>query len=82
MVTKEIKKLLQKEDPIVLEIGSHIGLDTLRFLEEFQGITIYCFEPDPRCIAFFREVVKDPRSMLIEAAVANVGIDPGEKFVV
>ena len=69
---KEIKKLLQKENPLVLEIGSHIGLDTLRFLEEFKDITIYSFEPDPRCITFFKEVVKNRRCTLVEAAVANV----------
>jgi FkbM family methyltransferase len=68
---KEIKTLLQKENPLVLEIGSHIGLDTLRFLEEFKNITIYSFEPDPRCIALFKEVVKDQRCTLIEAAVTN-----------
>ncbi len=69
---KEIKKLLQKENPLVLEIGSHIGLDTLRFLGEFRDITIYSFEPDPRCVALFKEVVKDQRCTLIEAAVTNI----------
>jgi len=68
---KGIKNILQKENPFVLEIGSHIGLDTLKFLNEFKDITIYCFEPDPRCIAVFKEMVKDPRCTLIEAAVSN-----------
>ncbi|MEW6585448.1 MAG: FkbM family methyltransferase [Nitrospirota bacterium] len=68
---KGIKNILKKEDPLILEIGSHIGLDTLKFLNEFKDITIYCFEPDPRCIAVFKEIVKDPRCTLIEAAVSN-----------
>jgi FkbM family methyltransferase len=68
---KGIKSILQKENPFVLEIGSHIGLDTKKFLNEFKDITIYCFEPDPRCIAVFKEMVKDPRCTLIEAAVSN-----------
>jgi 2-O-methyltransferase len=72
MIThKEIKQLLQKDNPLVLEIGSHIGLDTLKFLDEFKDITIYCFEPDPRCISIFKEIVKDQRCTLIEAAVSN-----------
>ena len=68
---KGIKRILRKDNPFVLEIGSHIGLDTLKFLNEFKDITIYCFEPDPRCIAVFKEIVKDPRCTLIEAAVSN-----------
>jgi FkbM family methyltransferase len=69
---KEIKQILKKENPLVLEIGSHIGIDTLKFLSEFKDITIYCFEPDPRCAAVFREIVKDKRCALVEAAVSNV----------
>jgi FkbM family methyltransferase len=69
---KVIRKILQKENPIILEIGSHIGLDTLKFLNEFTDITIYCFEPDPRCILVFKQIINDQRCILIEAAVSNV----------
>lgn len=68
---KKIKELLNKEDPVILEIGAHKGVDTKRFLEEFEKISIYCFEPDPRCIKVFKNNINDKRCALIEAAVSN-----------
>lgn len=68
---KVIKRLLEKEDPLILEIGAHIGMDTKKFLQEFKDLKIYCFEPDPRCIKIFKESIKDNRCVLIEAAVSN-----------
>ena len=38
---REIKKLLQKEDPIILELGSANGGDTRKFLDQFKDIKIY-----------------------------------------
>ncbi len=68
---EKIKKLLQKDNPTVVEIGAHKGEDALRFMQEFKDIKIYCFEPDPRCTAEFKKAVKDSRCTLIEAAVSN-----------
>lgn len=68
---KEIKKLLQKENPIILELGAHKGYDTKRFLNEFKDLKIYCFEPDPRCIQAFKNYINDSRCTLIEAAVTD-----------
>jgi FkbM family methyltransferase len=72
MDVKEIKKLLKKKDPTVLEIGAQVGGDTKKFLQEFKGIRIYCFEPDPRCIKIFKKSIKDDRCALIEVAVSNI----------
>jgi len=66
----EIGSLLNKHDPLILEIGAHYGSDTRRFLEVFSDIRIYSFEPDPRCIEEFRRRVKSDRSTLVEAAVS------------
>lgn len=66
-----LKKLLQKEDPLVLEIGSHYGWATTEFLRVFRDISIYCFEPDPRNIAVFNARIRDDRCVLVEAAVSN-----------
>jgi 2-O-methyltransferase len=66
-----IKKILQKEDPVILELGAHTGEDTKIFLKEFKDVKIYCFEPDPRCIKQFKKFIKDDRCVLIEAAVSN-----------
>ena len=68
---KQIRQLLGKDNPTVLEIGAHKGEDTLKFLREFPAIRIYSFEPDPRCIVEFKRAVVDDRSTLIEAAVSD-----------
>jgi FkbM family methyltransferase len=68
---KAIKRLLQKENPLILEIGSHVGSDTDLFLKSFRDTKLFCFEPDPRCITKFKKKVKDNRSTLVEVAVSN-----------
>lgn len=68
---KDVKKLLRKDDPLILEIGAHVGNDTKRFLDEFKNLKIYCFEPDPRCIAEFKSRINDPRCVLVKAAVSD-----------
>ena len=46
--------LIGTDSPVVVEIGAHYGEDSLRFLEMFTGIKLYCFEPDPRNIQTFK----------------------------
>ncbi len=65
------RKILQKDDPTIVEIGAHFGEDTLRFLETFPGVELHCFEPDPRCIKVFRRYVSDKRATLHEVALSN-----------
>ncbi len=69
-----IKKLLQKENPIIFEIGCADGLDTLEFLKTFSNpnFKIYCFEPDPRNIESFKRNINDKRVTLIEKAIGNI----------
>lgn len=68
----EIKRLLRKEDPVILEIGAHQGEDTVKFLEEFKDIKIYCFEPDPRNILELKKVaMRDTRCTLVEIAISD-----------
>lgn len=54
--------------PIILEVGSNDGVDTLEFLHRFPDVRVYCFEPDPRAIEAWRQNVKDERAMLAEVA--------------
>ncbi len=68
---KEIKFLLKKENPIVLEIGSHNGSDSKEFLDEFNKIRLYCFEPDPRSIKKFKKRINDKKCSLNEIALSN-----------
>lgn len=72
MNTRTIKKMLQKDNPVVLEIGASCGGDTLKFLKEFPNIQLYCFEPDPRCIEIHRKRIKDERCKLYEIAISDL----------
>lgn len=59
--------------PFMLEIGSHEGVDTARFLAAMPGIRLHCFEPEQRAIVRFKQAVgSDPRVKLYEKAVADV----------
>ena len=66
-----VRLLLKKENPTIVEIGSHYGEDSLRFLETFPECTIYCFEPDPRNIKIFNKHIKDRRVKLFELALSS-----------
>ena len=41
------KEFIKKENPIIFEIGTNDGEDTLNFFNEFKSPTLHCFEPDP-----------------------------------
>jgi len=66
------KRIVGKDNPVIVEIGAHFGEDSLRFLETFPGVELHCFEPDPRCIKTFRRYVQDPRAFLYEVALSDV----------
>jgi len=66
-----IRKLIRKENPIILEIGANTGRDTKRFLKKFKNISLYCFEPDPRCIRKFKKNIDDNRCELYEVAISD-----------
>jgi len=65
-------KLLQKNNPVILEIGACTGEDSLAFLREFSDIQLHCFEPDPRSVKIHRNTVKDPRCHLHQIAISDV----------
>lgn len=69
---EEIRQLVG-QSPIMLEIGSHNGSDTASFLEAMPEMRLFCFEPDQRPIASFKETIgDDSRVTLYEKAVADV----------
>jgi len=68
---QKISDLIKNESPVIIEIGSHFGEDTLRLLETFPKAKIFCFEPDTRNIKIFKKIVKNPNVQLIEKAVSN-----------
>jgi len=38
------------DSPVMLEIGSHEGADTVKFLAAMPGIRLYCFVGSVRCV--------------------------------
>jgi FkbM family methyltransferase len=58
--------------PPVLEIGRNHGTATAWLLEMVANPRIYCFEPDPRAIARFKERVGErPNVTLFELALSD-----------
>lgn len=68
---KDVARLINRREPVILEIGANIGQTTAEFLKEMPHARIFCFEPDPRAIAIFKENIKSPNVKLIECAVGN-----------
>jgi FkbM family methyltransferase len=67
-----IRSCVGRSDPTILDIGCNDGSTTRWFLDMFDNPTIYCFEPDPRAIARFRQRVGDrPNVTLCELAVSD-----------
>ena len=65
------KLVLNKADPVIVEIGAHFGEDSMRFAHVFPKSQIHCFEPDPRCISVFKKYVDNERIKLYEFALSN-----------
>jgi FkbM family methyltransferase len=70
-IIEKLKTILDKSNPIVLEIGCANGLDSLRFLNQFKDIKLFCFEPDPRNIDIFKKQINDNRCKLFEIAIGS-----------
>tara|TARA_R110000824_G_scaffold265036_1_gene453899 strand:- start:307 stop:996 length:690 start_codon:yes stop_codon:yes gene_type:complete len=66
-----IKQLLQRDDPVIVEIGAHYGEDSMRFMKIFKNLSLHCFEPDPRNIKIFKQFINDDRVKLYEMALSN-----------
>lgn len=72
LTAQQIRDLVGVNDPTILEIGCNDGTDTLKFLEAMPNATIHCFEPDPRAIARFKEIVGDnPQVSFNPTALSN-----------
>jgi len=67
----EIRALLGKDNPIILEIGSHNGGHTQWFLDLFPTCKVFCFEPDPRARRQFKEQIVDDRVQLFDVAISD-----------
>ncbi len=72
---KVIRKLLKTNTPVILEVGSHYGEDSLKFLKSFPKAELYCFEPDPRNTHIMRKYANDNRIHLSEVALSDSDCD-------
>jgi 2-O-methyltransferase len=67
---EELRRLIAKPDPVILDIGCNDGTHTLMFLSLFERARVYAFEPDARARRRFEAMVRDPRVRLFATAVA------------
>lgn len=67
----ELRALLAKADPLIVEVGANDGTDTLQLLETFPEGHVHCFEPDPRPLCRFLRQVHSPRCTLHALAVSD-----------
>lgn len=70
-IIQKLQKIITTTNPVVLEIGSHKGEDSIKFLDAFLEIELICFEPDPENCDVHRSTVKDKRCTLTEMAIAD-----------
>ena len=72
MNKKEIKRLINKENPTIFEIGCADGGDTIEFINTFVNLNIYCFEPEPKNIALVKNRINYNKHHLFEGVVSDV----------
>jgi len=71
LTVAELKPLIGRDDPTILEIGANVGQTTEDMLREMPRSRIYCFEPEPRAIKKFKERISSPNVSLFECAVGD-----------
>jgi len=70
-IIQQLQEFIVKDNPVILEIGSHKGEDTIKFLDVFKNIQLFCFEPDPENCNHHRKLITDERCLLFEMAIAE-----------
>ncbi|WP_082905714.1 MULTISPECIES: FkbM family methyltransferase [Bradyrhizobium] len=72
-VHEHIISLLQKPDPVILDIGCNDGTDSRCFLELCPEAKLHCFEPDPRAAARFKTKMEPhlDKVALFEVAISD-----------
>ena len=72
LTPQEIRQLIGRDNPTILEIGANIGQTTIEFLKAMPHAKIYCFEPDPRAITQFKRNINNPNVCLVESAIGSI----------
>ena len=78
-----IRYYLSRQNPVIFEIGTHNGEDTIRFAKRYPNSKIYTFEPDPRLTTYlinkFRKwenIVFYPKAVYTHAAIKPFNLSP------
>jgi FkbM family methyltransferase len=67
----EVRELVDRDDPVILEIGANCGQTTAEFMRAMPRATVFAFEPDPRAIAKHRRNLSHPGVQLFECAIGS-----------
>ncbi|MBL7738702.1 MAG: FkbM family methyltransferase [Chitinophagaceae bacterium] len=71
MNKQDIKALIDKQNPVILDIGSYNGKDA-KEMSDIMDCVVHCFEPDPLSQEVFRSLHGDNgRMILYPVAVCN-----------
>ncbi len=71
-IIRDLKKIVDAKNPIVVEIGCCEGSDSKHFLNIFDDIQLFCIEADPRNADLFKRFVgDDPRCQLFHLAISD-----------
>jgi FkbM family methyltransferase len=72
MDKNRIKSLVNKEKPVIFEIGCADGGDTQQFINTFGELEIYCFEPEPKNIEIIKSTINYNGHHLFEGVISDV----------
>lgn len=72
LTAAEIRQLVGKDNPVIIEVGANSGQTTLELLKAMPEARIFAFEPEPRAIAKFRNAIANPNVFLYECAIGAV----------
>lgn len=74
LTKKEIKSILNTKNPVILEIGSADGGDTLDFIKTFSDVnlTLYGFEPEPKNITILENKIPYSNYKLFKGVISDI----------
>ena len=69
---KEIKKLINKDNPIIIEVGAYDGADSRELNKLYEHAICFCFEADPRSQKLFIKMNSRNTLILEKYAVGSI----------
>lgn len=68
----QVKELLNKDNPIIFEIGCADGKDTLEFMNVIPNAMFFCFEPEQKNIDIVKATIKNNNHHLFEGVISDI----------